>query len=181
MVEKVSNEEKEEILDRVERRAAAYQYEFKGCGQTILLPLQQEFDLPGGSVALKAATFFGLGTARMGNMCGALFGGIMAIGLASGRENFEDPMYPEPQVLDETTGMPRSLELVRRFYQRFVEEFGSWLCRDLQKIMVGQSYDMGKPGESEKFMKAGGNEKCAELVGKTARFAAETILEMPRR
>ena len=171
---------REEILDRVERKAAAYQYEFKGCGQTILLPLQQEFDLPGGSAVLKAATFAAAGTARMGNMCGALLGGILAIGLASGRQYFGDPMYPDPQVLGETSGLPRSLELVRRFYQRFVQELGSWLCRDLQVKMLGRSYDLVNPEEYAEFLIVGST-KCSELVGKAARLAAETILEMPRR
>ena len=180
MTEKISKEEREEILDRVEQKAAAYQYEFKGCGRTLVLALQQEFDLPGGSAVLKAASFAGQGIARMGDMCGALLGGIMGIGLASGPQSLEDPTYPEPEVIDETTGNPRSVELVRGFYQRFVQEFGDSTCRNIQVKMFGKSYNTGIPKEREAFSQVS-REKCAELVGKAARLAAETILEMPRR
>jgi C_GCAxxG_C_C family probable redox protein len=180
MAEIVSSEEKEEILERVEQRAASYMYEYKGCGQAALLALQQEFKLPGGSAALKAASFTARGVARLGDMCGALSAGIMAFGLASGRENLEDSVYPNPEVIDQASGLPRSLVLVRRFYQRFVQEFGGSTCRDIQIKMFGRSYDMGNPEENEEFSKLS-NTKCSELVGQVARLAAETILEMPRR
>jgi len=180
MAEIVSNEEKEEILDRVEQRAASYMYEYKGCAQAVILALQQEFNLPGGSVAVKEASFAGRGIARLGDMCGALFGGIMALGLASGRENLEDPVYPDPEVIDEASGLPRSLALVRRYYQRSVEALGGSTCRDIQVKMFGRSYDMGNPKENEEFSKLS-NTKCSELVGQVTRLTAETILEMPRR
>jgi len=180
MAEMVSNEEKEEVLERVEQRAASYMYEYKGCAQAVLLALQQEFKLPGGSAALKAASFAGRGVARLGDMCGALFGSIMALGLASGRENLEDPAYPDPGVIDQASGLPRSLVLVRRFYQSFVQEFGGSTCRDIQVKMFGRSYDFGNPEENEEFSRLS-NTKCAEMVGQVARLTAETILEMPRR
>lgn len=179
MVANMSNEEREEILDRVEKKAAAYQYEFAGCAQTLLLPLQQEFDLPGGSEVLKSASFFALGIARMGNTCGALLGGIMAIGLASGRQYFGDPLYAEPDVIDETTGNPRSLAPVRGFYERFVQEFGSTICEEIQAKTLGISYHGPTPGGPNELHQASAAQ-CAEHVGKAARLAAEAIMEMPR-
>lgn len=180
MAEKVSAEEKEEILDRVEQRATSYMYEYKGCGQAVVLALQQEFELPGDSVALKAASYVGRGIARLGDACGALLGGIMALGLASGRENLEDPMYPEPKVIDEASGLPRSLVMVRSFYQRAGEVIGGTTCRDCQLKIFGRSFDLGKPEENDEFSRVS-NTKCPELVGQVTRLAAETILEMPRR
>jgi hypothetical protein len=79
----ISQEEKQEILDRVEKRAAAYDYEFSGCGQMVILALQQEFKLPGGMAPFKAATFCGRATSGVGGTCGALIGSIMALGMAS--------------------------------------------------------------------------------------------------
>lgn len=176
----IVNEEKEEMLERVEQRATSYMYEYKGCSQAVLLALQQEFKLLGGSSALKAASFAGKGVARMGDICGALFGGIMALGLASGRENLEDPIYPDPKVIDQASGLPKSLVVVRGFYQSFVQAFGGSTCRDIQVKMFGRSYDLGNPKENEEFSKLS-NLRCSELVGQAARLAAETILEMPRR
>jgi len=180
MAEKVSSEEKEEILDRVEKRAAAYEYEFHGCGQTILLALQQEFNLPGGTAVLKATGFMGGGTALMGDTCGALVGCMLALGLVSGRERIEEEMY-----LTEIDERGRShlpaLALTRRFYRRFQKEFGGQLCRDIQTRLFGRSFNMADQKEFEEFQKAGGFVERSKLVGKAARLAAGIILEMPRR
>jgi len=176
MTELTQEDSKEEVLDRVEMRAAAYQYEYRGCSQCVLLALQQEFNLPGGSAALKAATFFVAGTARMGNMCGALVGTMLALGLVAGRERIEDPLYGEE--IDETSGQPRRVEFARTSFRRFVQEFGSWICRDIQISQLGRSFDLHDPKDHEEFQKAGGEERCSWVVGKAARLAAEIILEM---
>lgn len=178
---KETNEGKEEILDRIEARAHSYQYEFGVCGQTVMQALQKEFGIPGGHEVIKAVGFTGAGTASMGHTCGALIGAIMAIGLACGREDLEDSAYPEPEVIDETTGLPKSQTIIKQFYERFIHEFGSWTCRDLQIRMLGRSYDLSVAGELQKFREVGGKKLCSELVAKTARLAGETILLLPRR
>ena len=176
----VPAEERQEILDRVEQRAASYMYEYKGCGQAVLLALQQEFDLPGGSAPVKSATFLGKGIARLGDTCGALIAGMLALGLASGRENLEESPYPEPKVIDPTTRLPKSLMQVRTFYRKFVDMFSSSTCREIQVKIVGRSFDLGKPEENDEFSRLS-DTKCSEMVGKVARLAAETILEISRR
>lgn len=181
MTGQISSDERNDILERVERRASAYYYEFSGCAQMVILALQQEFKFPGGTAAFKAANYAGRGTKGIAGTCGALIGGVLAIGLASGRDKFEDSIYPDPEVLDETTGFPKSLESVRKYNKRFLEELGSWQCLELQEKLIGRSFDPENMEESEKYDKEGGREKCAELAGKAARLAAEIILEMPRR
>ncbi len=176
----MTDEERQEILDRVERRAAAYDYEFAGCGQMVLLALQQEFKLTAGMGPFKAATFCGRATSGIGGICGALVGGVLAIGLAAGREKFEDTIWPNPQEKGET-GFPRSVEIMRQFYKRYEQEFGSLRCREIQVKLLGKGYDPEDPQQTLKFEREGGREACSKCVGKAARLAAETILEMPRR
>lgn len=180
MAEIAANKKGEELLDLVEELAEGYQYQYGGCGQAIIVALQRCLDLPGGPEAVKATGYVGLGIARMGDTCGALLGAIIALGLASGRANLKDAPYPEPEVVDKTTGNPKSLETVRGFYRKFVENFGSSTCRDIQIKMFGRSYDLGNP-EGLKQFKQVSQGKCAEMVGKTARLVAQTILDMPRR
>jgi len=170
-----------ELLDRVEAKAAYYMNRFGGCGQCSLRALQEELNLPGGTAVLKAAGFTNMGIALTGTICGALLGGIMAMGSACGREDLSDPPYPQPEVVDEATQLPRSLILIRGFYQRFIQEFGSWSCRDLQVRIFGRSFETVILEEEEAFHKAGGHVGCVSLVSKSARMAAETILELPRR
>ena len=117
----------------------------------------------------------------MGTTCGALLGGIMAMGLACGRDNLDDPVYPQPEIVDEEYQLPRSMMLIRGFYQQFIREFGSASCRDLQIRLFGRTYEVCVLEEEERFQLAGGHLKCVELVGKAARMAAEVILQLPRR
>jgi C_GCAxxG_C_C family probable redox protein len=177
----LEKEEREQLLDRVEARATALMVKHGGCGQCVLLALQEELNLPGGADAVKAAGFTNLGVARLGNICGALMGSIMAMGLASGRGNLDEPLYPSPEEVDDVYFLPKSLLRIREFYYRFVQEFGSWSCRDLQVRIFGRSFETVVMDEEEEFHKAGGHLRCVDMVGRTARLAAETILDLPRR
>lgn len=177
----LEKEEREQLLNRVEARANALMVKHGGCGQCVLLALQEQLGLPGGKDALKAAGFTNLGLARLGNICGALLGSIMAMGLASGRGSLDEPLYPRPEEVDEVYFLPKSMLRIREFYYRFVREFGGWSCRDLQVHIFGRSFETVVMDEEEEFHKAGGHVRCAQMVGRTARLAAETILDLPRR
>ena len=179
--ESLSPEERNAILDRVEKKASEYMRRYGGCGQCCLLALQEELKLPGGRDAVKAAGFTNLGIALMGSTCGALLGCIMAMGLACGRDNLDDPKYPSPEIVDDVYQLPKSLMTIRGFCFRFIQELGSPNCRDLQVRLFGRSFDTCVMDEEEKFLLAGGHFKCVELVGKAARLAAEAILDLPRR
>jgi C_GCAxxG_C_C family probable redox protein len=177
----LSEDGKAELLNRVEERARHYMDRYSGCGQCTLRALQEELQLGGGPEVLKAAGFTNLGIALTQNICGALLGCIMAMGLACGRSDFSDTIYPEPWIVDETYMLPRSLMLIRAFYQRFIQEFGSTSCRELQIRIFGRNFETIVLEEEEKFRLAGGHTACVGMVGKSARFAAETILQLPRR
>ena len=177
----VSEEERQEILDRVERRAAKLKYKHGGCGQTPLLALQEEFNFPGGDAVFKSLTFTGYGLAAKLDVCAALLAGFAAIGLAAGRESLEEPIYPDPERVDETLGIPKTLVRIREFYQKFVDEYGGYSsCRDIQEELFDRVYNLADPKEKQVFIELYAPD-CAEVVGKAARLAAETILDIPRR
>ena len=66
------------------------------------------------------ATPFGGGVGRSEDICGALAGGVMAIGAAIGRTEAEDDRL-------------RSYEAAGKLHKSFCEEFGSSQCRVLNK------------------------------------------------
>jgi C_GCAxxG_C_C family probable redox protein len=70
--------------------------------------------------ALRLASGFGAGMARKQEVCGAVTGGIMAIGLKYGRGNE-----------NEITAKELTYRLTREFLERFTAKFGSCLCREL--------------------------------------------------
>lgn len=86
------------------------------CSQSVLAAFASEFGLEE-KTALRMASPFGAGLARKGEACGAVTGGLMAVGLARG------------------TDTPASKEEIYRLSQEFMSRFeakhGSIVCRKL--------------------------------------------------
>lgn len=103
------------------------------CAQSVLFSFCGELGLDG-DVALKLSCGFGGGMGRMGEVCGAVSGGIMALGLKFGRgEN------------DERAAMDLTYTKIREFMNRFSAKHGSCLCRKLLSgcdlnTSAGQTY-----------------------------------------
>lgn len=72
------------------------------------------------ATAMKLATGFGAGLANQQEICGAVSGGIMAIGLKHGRTQASDLEAKE-----------RTYLLASELMARFKVKFGSCLCREL--------------------------------------------------
>jgi len=91
------------------------------CAESVLLAVSRKKFPQNTSVIPKIATGFGGGIARNGDVCGALGGGVMAIGLALGRSSPEEPRDPCYVAVDQ-------------FYSEFVKEFGTCKCHELTGI-----------------------------------------------
>lgn len=105
----------------------------------------------------------------MGETCGALMGGLMAIGLTYGREKLEDNSL--------CPGYGKAMELSMELCRQFREAMGSTRCWDIHRSLFGRVYDLSNPKEREEFRKSPDHEKCPEVARKAAELAAETILK----
>lgn len=62
-----------------------------------------------------------------------------------------------------------------------MDEYGGCSsCRDIQEELFDRVYNLADPKEKQVFIELYAPD-CAEVVGKAARLAAETILDIPRR
>jgi C_GCAxxG_C_C family probable redox protein len=110
-------------------------------------------------LALGISTSFGAGMARLGDTCGAVTGGLMALGLKFPRLAAEDEEAKE-----------KNYRLVHEFVERFNERFEHGMCRDLL------GFDPGSPEASQRFadepelMK-----RCAGFVREAAEIIEEII------
>jgi len=95
----------------------------------------------------RIATPFGGGLAHRGEVCGAVNGALMAIGLARGRDMGEDPAVKE-----------QAYDLADRLMHRFETRFGALRCRDLTGV------DWSQPDNREKFYASGQWDRCMEYV-----------------
>jgi len=141
---------------RVEKAVSLFDSGFN-CSQAVFVAFADGLDE---KTALRLATGFGGGFARQGEVCGAVCGGVMAIGLKYGRGTIED-----------TDARAKTYSLVNEFMRRFQECQGNMLCRDL--LGVDHSTPEGHQEATDRGLY---KEFCPKLV----RCAAEILAEMLR-
>jgi len=164
---------KEEILERVAKKAGDYEEAAISCSQGTLAALQEEFNLAGGEDVIKAATFMP-GIASRKETCGALTGGLMALGLAFGRDRVNNP---EPNTPEAKEQFFKFREKAWRFCEEFKKEFGSTMCGDIRPAIMGRDYNSMDPKDRQQFLADDGPKKCRVPAEKAARIAVSILLE----
>lgn len=140
--------------------AAKHHLEGYNCAESLLLTFLDEweeyFRL---GINSSAATAFGGGIGRMGNMCGALSGALIVIGLAIGRTDSKD---------DESK--QRAYAAARDLLQRFKEKWGTLLCRELTGC------DLSTQEGLNKFKELNVRQlKCGPILEETTKIVAAII------
>lgn len=155
-----------ELRRKAYNLAEKYERQYGGCSQCVLGAIKDTVGGIGDDV-FKAGTGLAGGIGLTGNSCGALTGGVMAISSYLGREyaNFADP----DRVRFKT------FELAAKLQGRFAEEYGTSLCRQIQKKTIGKSFDLWNKEEYKEFIEAGGHTtKCPSVCG----FAAACVIDL---
>jgi len=158
-----------DIAEKAYRLGKKYEQEHGGCSQCVVAALLDAFEIKNDDVFKAATGLAAGGGACIDGSCGAYSGAIMILSLLLGRQrnDFED----------KAGAMFRNFTLVSKLHDRFIREYGSVVCRDVQTKMFGRPYYLADPDEFQKFEKAGAHEvHCPEVVGKAARWAAELII-----
>jgi len=132
-----------------------------GCGQAVLAPFAQDFGLSE-ELALRISTGFGSGMGRMCEVCGALTGAFMVIGLKYGKVVTDGTKYGSDT---ETT-----YRLVAELAKKFQEKNGTMFCRDL----IG--YDLSNPDERAKVIDKGlFKSVCGKAIIDAVELLEETL------
>jgi C_GCAxxG_C_C family probable redox protein len=157
---------KQQIINRVQRRAEEYNFIFKNCAQGTALALMEEFGL-GNMEIIKALTPFP-GIGGTGEICGGITGSLIAFGLFFGSDNR----------LDYET-MNKTIMTAQKFMAFFEGELDHMYCADIiETVILGHRIN---PGESEQAMMTFSNEKGFEKCGLPpaigAGLAAEFIID----
>lgn len=159
---------KNEIMDMAFNIAKQYEMKSGGCSQCTLAGIFDALGVQNDDI-FKAATGLADGVGLTGDgHCGALSGGVLAIGYFFGRnkEDFSDMMK-----------LLKANLLSKKLHDRFVKKYGTCRCADLQTSFFGRFYNLYDPEEMMAAMKAGLLETCSTLVGEAARMTTEIILE----
>ena len=100
--------------------------------------------------------------------CGALVGALLAVSSQFGRDkaNFGRGRYL------------KNSQPAKRIFDRFVAEFDSPICGQVQAKMMGRAFDMWDGDDFKAFEAAGGHvDKCPVVAGFAAGLAVEILLE----
>jgi len=123
------------------------------CAQAVLDAFRDETGLDQ-DLALKIATGLGAGMGRKQEVCGAVTGGILVLGLRHGRGTTDDHSATE-----------RTYLRTRELMDRFAAKHGSCLCRQLL-----QGYNLAT---EEGLRRA----KADDIINKVCRPCVQTVVE----
>lgn len=121
------------------------------CSEAVVKTIIDEFQIVVSEDVIKMASGFPVGMGGMGCTCGALTGGVMAIGLVYGRSQGKDPK------------VNKAMELSAKLYQIFCERHKVSCCKVLTRGM-----EKGSPEHME---------QCIAFTGEMAYEAAKIIAE----
>jgi C_GCAxxG_C_C family probable redox protein len=157
---------RQQILDRVQRRAEEYNFLARNCARGTALAVMEEFGLGNMEIIKALSPFPGFG--GTGWMCGGVTGGLIALGLYFGSEDIQD-----------YDAVGATIMAARKFMPRFEEQVGAVVCPTVQEdVVFGRYMDpAASPENMQAFAEAQGFEKCGLLPGIGARLAAEIIIE----
>ena len=141
--------------------AIQYQQLVYCCAQSVLSSFAPDFGLDE-ELALRISTGFGSGMGRMCEVCGALTGAFMVIGLKHGKVITDGTRYG--------TDTETTYNLVAKLARRFAEKNGSIYCRDL----IG--HDLNDPEERAKVVQLGlFSTTCRKCVGDAVELLEEIL------
>jgi C_GCAxxG_C_C family probable redox protein len=116
-------------MTKAERAGASFQEGFS-CSQAVFTAFSDDFGLDR-LTALKVSQAFGGGMGHLGEVCGAVTGAFMAIGLKYGRTRADD-----------LEARDKTYALIQAFAHRFKELHCSLTCRCLLGCDIGTEEGM---------------------------------------
>ena len=129
------------------------------CAQAVLSSHSAEYGLDT-AFAKKIGGAFGGGIANNGEVCGAVTGALMLIGLKYGQHTEGD-----------NDSKQKTIKITNEYIQKFKKEYGSIICRDLLK------YDLSNETEAQKARESGVFKTLCPAFVKRSVELAEEILE----
>lgn len=131
------------------------------CSQSVLLAFSDLTGLERETAAMLASSFGG-GVGRMREVCGAVSGAAMVLGLLKG--------YSDPKAAEEKRA---HYHLVQEFARRFRQENGSIICRELLNGAGGSGGSDPEPRTAEYYKKR----PCPKLVNCAAQICDGLLKE----
>jgi hypothetical protein len=160
-------EKKKELADQAYQLAYEYDLKYGCCPQCVLMAVQETIGYVSDDLIQAAHTLSGGGGLLGDGTCGALSGGLLALGAKFGRP--VDRLGKGRFIKSFMVGK----ELIKKVEAEFT---GACSCNDVQNICHGRTYDMWNAGEIKELKDENFVNYCANLTGKIAQWCVEMML-----
>ena len=170
---------KKELVEKARRLGREYLRKYGGCAPGTLLAVAHTLNLEVSDEVFKAMTGF----SSFAGVCGNVCGGIAAIGLRYGVGKEDLAKNPESLSLS----MAKIMTTAKVLREKFIQEYGSYLCDDIQTKLFGKCVMPTTPEELEAFMKKDPKEietfyeKCSSVTENAAGWTVAALLEMDEK
>lgn len=144
-------------MDRIEQAISCFKQGFS-CSQAVLSSYSKKLGL-NHKKALKIAQAFGGGIALTGQMCGAVSGALMVIGLKHGRIKADD-----------VEAKDKTYALSKVFMEKFKAQNGSIICKELLGYDISTPEGMESSEEKKLF-----DTLCPDFVYSAAGIIEEIL------
>lgn len=166
----IESSDRDRLIDEAYRRGYYHQRHERCCSQSVVAAVMETFGVFDDGV-FRASTALAGGGALFGDGgCGAYAGGLLVLGLLKGRRF-------DKFVMEETDRF-RCFEVCRALHARFIAEYGTAICRDIQTGVYGRPFWPVDPDDYRKIDVLGSHSTVGpEIVGKAARWIVETVFD----
>lgn len=148
----ISEEKQENLIARAEERASNFFRQKKFfCSEAVLYTINDLLEEPLPSEVVKLASGFPVGIGKSKCLCGAVAGGVMALGLEYGREK------PGAEMPEE------SFKYSAALHDFIIEEYGSTCCR----VLTAGFADFSSQERAE---------HCIKITGTVAGWVTERLI-----
>lgn len=171
--------EKKELVEKARRLGREYLRKYGGCAPGTLMAVADTLNLEVSDEVFKAM----MGFSSFAGVCGNVCGGIAAMGLRYG-VGLED-FVKNPEI--GFSSFAKIMTTAKVLREKFIEEYGSYLCDDIQTKLFGKCVMPTSPEELEAFSKMDPEEletfyeKCGSATENAAGWTVAAILEMDEK
>ena len=168
---------RQELLDKAYELGFNYEKNSQSCSQCPVAALHELLGFD--DVVVRVASSLAGGSAvQFLGTCGSLAGGIMVLDYYFGRP-VENMSYQKCIQANIDASGP-GFEVAQLLADKFVKEYGTFICAQIQRQLFGRFYYATDPDESRKMGEAGAHsdpDKCCHIVGNSTRWVMEILLD----
>ncbi len=170
----MEKKEKEAIVKKAYARGFTGERDYRGCAQCAIAAIQDALDMKNDIVYKAGSGLAGGAGECIDGICGGYSGGIMMMSTFFGRSRKKEA------TTEGRKDKYDSFRMAAALHDKFIEKYGTVICSENHKKIVGRSFNLSDDEQKEQFRKSGAHEdddKCCAVVGDGASWATELILD----